>query len=82
MMSIQILLQRRLVRISMASKPKAVPEQLDLPGFETVTGVFDGQGNRTVFCSINGKGYTYPANEVVTVPYQVAEVIGNFTVVK
>jgi hypothetical protein len=68
----------------MASESKEVqqPKQLDLPGFGEVTGVFDGQGNKTVACSINGKGYTYPANEVVTVPYQVAEVIGNFTVVK
>jgi hypothetical protein len=67
----------------MASKMKTEvePEQLDLPGFETVTGVFDGQGNKTVGCCINGKGYTYPANEVVTVPYQAAQVIGNFTVV-
>lgn len=63
-------------------KKKAVVVD-DVQGVEAISDglvavVFDGQGNKTVNCAINGVGYTYPADEVVRVEKHVADAIGRY----
>lgn len=54
-----------------------VPKQAS----DTIKVVFDGQGNKTVSCCINGVGYTYPADVEVETTQAVADVIGRFRAV-
>ena len=58
--------------------PVEVHKQLELFEAEGIRVIFDGQGNRTVSCSINGVGYTYPADEAVLVEQHVADAIGRY----
>lgn len=69
-------------KISVAT-PKKKPVVDDVQGVEVagdglIAVVFDGQGNKTVNCAINGVGYTYPADEVVRVEQHVADAIGRY----
>lgn len=70
-------------RDSVATPKKKVTVVDDVQGVEVsndglIAVVFDGQGNKTVNCSINGVGYTYPTDEVVRVDMHVADAIGRY----